>query len=128
ANPVTFLDAQFLQNIGELVDLAPHVPIGENALVTRFPFPDDRRFVLPSALDVAIESVIGGVVLAADKPFGPWRFHFQNLFPRLELLQLLGGLRTERLRVFSRRAENAGAPRVSRFLERLGRWKVSLLV
>ena len=128
ADAVTFLDAELLQNIGELVDLPPHVPIGEHALVAWLSFPDNGGFVLSPAFYVPIETIVRGVELPADKPFGPGRIPFQHLFPRLEPFQLLGGFGPKRLGILPGRVENAGASCVSRFLERLRRRKVSLLV
>jgi hypothetical protein len=49
-----------------------------------------------------IQAVVRGIDLAADKPPSPWRIPFQNFFPWLEPLQLLGGFRPKRLGILAR--------------------------
>ena len=120
ADAVAFFDAEFFEHVGELVDLAPHVAIGQHALVARLAFPDDRRFVFAPAIDVAIEAIVGRVELAADEPLCPRRVPLQNFFPRLEPMQLFGGFGPEGLRIFARGVEHAALLMLADFLNSLG--------
>ena len=128
ADAIALLDTEFLQYVGKLVDFAPDIAIGQHALIARLAFPDDRRFVLATRLDVAIQAIIGSIELAADEPLRPRRVPLQNFFPRLEPMKLFGGLGPEGLRIFARGVEYAGAFHIGVFFEFLGGRKISLLV
>jgi len=56
---------------------------------------------------VAVETVVGQVDLAADKPFGPRAIPFENFVPRLEPVQLVGDAAPEFVGVVDRFFVNA---------------------
>jgi hypothetical protein len=70
---IPLLDPQFLQNIRELADLAMEILISEDALIPRLALKDDRGFIAPPGLQMAINAVIRSVEFAADEPLGPGR-------------------------------------------------------
>jgi hypothetical protein len=83
---VALLDAEFLQGVGELGDIALEVVVGEAADVPpiapaarpsptaagadRLAFPDDGDLVAVALLDLAIDAVVADVGCGADEPFG----------------------------------------------------------
>jgi hypothetical protein len=83
---------------------------------------------VPHPFDVAIKTIVGRVDLPADEPYRPWAVPLEDLLPRLKPVKLFGGCGAKCLRILSRVIENARAPDVGRFLELLGRRKVSLFV
>ena len=92
-------DAERLEDVGEARHLALQVGEGQHPAVARLALPDDRRLVAPRRLHVAIEAVVGEIGGRADEPLREGRFPVQHLRPRLEPVQLGGGLRPEGLRV-----------------------------
>ena len=58
-------------------------------------FPDDGGLVAAGAEDVAVKAVIGEIGFAADEPFGPGQIPLEDLVPRLEPVQLFGGVGPE---------------------------------
>ena len=56
-DPIALPDAQLLQHIGEPIDLAVEIPIGERASVARLTFPDERSFVAAGGRDMTVETV-----------------------------------------------------------------------
>ena len=57
--------------------------VSEDALVARFAFPDQRRFIPSGAVKVPIEAVFRDIELAADEPLCERCFPVQDFFPRL---------------------------------------------
>ena len=75
------LDAQPLEDVGELADLAVQILIAQHAAVARLAFPDDGGLVLARPVEVAIEAVVAGVELAADEPLGVRLVPDEHLVP-----------------------------------------------
>ncbi len=120
---VALLDAEALQGVGEQVDLAVEVPVGEHAPVAGLALPDDGGLVALAGLDVAVAAVVAGVDLAADEPPGVRRVPLQRLLPGLEPVQPLGGVLPEADRVLPgpfadlAAAHVGGSPELVRWLQ-----------
>ncbi len=80
---VALRDAQAQKHVGELADLAVQVPIGQDALIARLAFEDDRGFVAARAVQVPVQAVGGDVELPAEEPLGVGRVPFADRIPRL---------------------------------------------
>ena len=64
-----FLDAQLLQDVGELVHFAVHVEVGVDLpVIGVVAFEDDRRLGL-LRLQVPVQTVVADIQLSAFKPF-----------------------------------------------------------
>src|SRR5271166_1730650 len=87
---VAFFYAQRFQNVREFLDFAVKLLIRERTDFTGLTFPDDGGFILARALNMAVETVVGEINLAADKPFCPRVIPFEDLVPLLEPVQLAG--------------------------------------
>ena len=75
-------DAERLEHVGELADLAIELPVGDGAAIAGLAFPDDRGLVAPPAADVPVQAVDAGVQLAADEPLRVRRLPVEHLGPR----------------------------------------------
>ena len=67
-DPVALLDAELLQRVGGLADLAQQVGVGERPRVAGLADPVVGDLVAAAGLDVPVEAVVGDVQLAADEP------------------------------------------------------------
>ncbi len=108
---VALAHPQALQHVGELVDLAVELPVGEGAAVAGFALPDQSRLVALAGsirADVAVETVDADVELAAHEPLGLRRFPREHLAPGLEPLQARRPRGPEALRVARCLAVDAG--------------------
>ena len=94
---VPFLDAQPLEHVGEFRHLALQVLIAQDPAIAGLAFPDDGGLVLGRAHAVAVDAVIRGVELAADKPLRERGLPVEHLVPRLVPGQDLGVLAPEPL-------------------------------
>ena len=106
---VAGLDAPVLQRVGEPLDVAVEVGVGDVALLALLPAPVERDAVAVAGLDVAVDAVVGDVELAAHEPLrvrrvGPVEHLVPLLLPvegfRLllpEALVVLVGLVVDRL-------------------------------
>ena len=94
-DPIALADAQAFQDIGELADLAVQAPVGQDPLIARLSFPDQRRAVLRRRAKEAVEAVIRDIKLSADEPFGERRVPFQHPVPLPHPAQLAGALGPE---------------------------------
>ena len=65
---VAGLDAEVLQRVGELLDVAVEVGVGDVALLALLAAPVERDAVAVAGLDVAVDAVVGDVELAAHEP------------------------------------------------------------
>src|SRR5688572_30674157 len=92
---VAAFDAQTLQHVGELADLAIQVEIGERSPIARLSFPDDCGFVPPGPADMTVDAIDAGVQGAAEKPPGVRRFPLEHARPRRGPLELRGEVRPE---------------------------------
>src|SRR5205085_5364321 len=72
-------------------DLAVELLVGQRAGVARLAFPEDRGLVLAPTEEVPVETVEGGVDLAAREPLGERGLPDQGLLPRLEPGEMLLG-------------------------------------
>ena len=70
---IAFADAELLQHVGELADLAVQIPIRQRAPIAWLTFPDERRLVAPPRPKVSIETVGADIQRAVGKPLGIWR-------------------------------------------------------
>jgi hypothetical protein len=97
---IAFANAQRLQHVRALGDLAQQLLIGEGSRIARLAFPQDGGFVLAPGGDVAVQAVVGNVQLAPDEPFGEGQLPFEHAVPRLEPVQFARDLGPETFRVF----------------------------
>ena len=115
---VTLGDAQVLQRVGCLLDVAVQVGVGDVLGVTGLADEVDRDLVTFARLDVAVDTVVRRVQLAADEPLGersvaPVEGLAEVLAPRQvrprllgpEGLVVLGGLVVERRLAIGLRSE-----------------------
>ena len=70
---VALLDAAVLQRVGEALDVAVQVRVGDVALLALLAAPVEGDPVAPARLDVAVDAVVGDVELAAHEPLGERR-------------------------------------------------------
>ena len=99
-DPVAGLDAQLLERVGRLADLAQEVAEGQRPGVARLADPVVGDLVAETALDVAVDAVVGDVELAAGEPLRERQLPFERLVERLRPADpLAGSLRPERLEV-----------------------------
>ena len=87
---VAFADAERLEDVGEAIDFALEHSVGQHARIARLAFPDDGGFVAARRMRVAIDAVVGDVEFAADEPFHPGRFPFEDLLPGREPVESQG--------------------------------------
>src|SRR5687767_1111026 len=64
------------------------IPVRVRARVAGLAFPDECSLVAPRAGQVAVETVVGCVQLAAYEPFGMRGLPLEHPLPRLEPLEL----------------------------------------
>jgi hypothetical protein len=57
-----------LERVGEALDVAVQVGVGDVALLALLAAPVERDAVAVAGLDVAVDAVVGDVELAADEP------------------------------------------------------------
>ena len=97
------LDAAVLQRVGELLDVAVEVGVGDVALLALLAAPVERDAVAVAGLHVAVDAVVGDVELAADEPLGVRRVGpVEHLVPLLLPVEGLGLLLPEALVVLVR--------------------------
>src|SRR5215471_12686131 len=84
---IALLYAQRLENVGELLDFAMELLVGQSPDFAGFALPNEGSFVFSRGEYVAIETVVGKIDLAAYEPFSPGRIPVQNLVPFLEPVQ-----------------------------------------
>src|SRR5581483_3341108 len=96
------------QRRGEAAHLAMQVPVGEHAAVAGLALPDDRRLVAPRAGEMAVETVVGDVELAADEPLRVRQLPLHRLPPRLHPRELTRLLLPERDGIALRVAVDGG--------------------
>ena len=63
--------------------------IGDDALIARFAFPNNRDFVLAVGGEVAVQTVIRYVGLRACKPAGEGQIPIQHLRPPFEPMDIM---------------------------------------
>src|ERR1700730_3267742 len=76
--------------------------IGKSADFAGLALPDDGCLLLAPGFDVAIETVVGQIDLAPDKPLRPRALPFENALPLLEPVHLGGDSSPEFLWVIHR--------------------------
>ena len=99
-DPVAGPDAQLLQRVGRLADLAEEVAEGQRPGVARLADPVVGDLVAEAVLDVPVDAVVGDVQLAAGEPLRERQLPFERLVEGLRPVDpLAGALRPERLEV-----------------------------
>ncbi len=98
-DPVAFLNTEALEHARELADFAVEVLVGEGPRITWLAFPDDRGFIAPPGVEVAVQAIDRHVRLAADEPLGEREFPIEDLLPLLKPEQLFGQVPPELVRV-----------------------------
>lgn len=89
-NSVPLLDSVALEHIGKLTNLAMKLAVGDDLFVTGLPFPDDGCLIGPRSVEMAVEAVLGGVQLSADKPIGIRELPVEDLGPFFKPVEFLG--------------------------------------
>src|ERR1044071_9211858 len=84
------------------------VIVSVDAPFARLAFPNQGGLVATPCFQVTVQAVVGGVELAAEKPFVKGRLPLADLVPILEPLDLAGARRPERLWIASRFLVNRG--------------------
>ena len=88
---VALLDPEVLQRVGEPLDVAVQIGVGDVALLALLAAPVEGDPVAVAGLDVAIEAVVGGVDLAVREPLVERRVGVVEVLGRLlEPVQVLG--------------------------------------
>ena len=95
-------DAERLEDVGELTDLAKEVPVRQRPAVARFTFPDDCGLVATRRPHVPIDTVHAGVQLAAREPFRVGRLPLEHGVPGLRPVELAREGGPERLWIAGR--------------------------
>ena len=96
-------DAEVLQRVGELLDVAVQVGVGDVELLALLTAPVVGDTVAVAGLDVTVDAVVGDVELAADEPLRERRVRpVQDLVPLRVPVQRLGALGPEALVVLGR--------------------------
>ena len=99
-DPIAGPDAELLERVGGLADLALQVAEGERPGVARLADPVVGDLVAEAALDVAVDAVVADVQLATDEPLGERQLPFQGRLERLGPVDPLArALRPEGLEV-----------------------------
>src|SRR4051812_47116905 len=100
ADDVALLDALVLQRVGEALDVAVQVRVGDVALLALLATPVERHAIAVAGLDVAVDAVVGDVELAADEPLEERRVGLvEDRVPLLGPLERVGLLGPEALEV-----------------------------
>ena len=99
---IALLDAERLQDVGELAHLPEEIEVRQRAPIARLALPDKRRLVAAPGAHVAIETIGADVELAADKPLGVRRVPLEHFRPRLNPLELLRKVFPEAFRILPR--------------------------
>ena len=99
-DPVAGLDAELLERVGRLADLALEVAEGQRPGVARLADPVVGDLVAEAALDVPVDAVVGDVELAAGEPLRERQVPFERRLERRRPVEPLARpLRPERLEV-----------------------------
>src|ERR1700759_2108293 len=80
-DPVALIDAERLQDVGELADLTVEIEVGQRPAIARLTFPDEGGFVAARTLQMTVETVGAGVDPAADKPLRMRRLPVEHTIP-----------------------------------------------
>ena len=103
ADDVAGLDADVLQRVGELLDVAVEVGVRDVALLALLTAPVERHAVAVAGLHVAVDAVVGDVELPVDEPLRVRRVGpIEHLVPLLLPVEGLGLLLPEALVVLVR--------------------------
>ena len=99
-DPVAGPDAELLERVGRLADLAEQVGEGQRPRVARLADPVVGDLVAEAVGDVPVEAVVADVELAAGEPLGERQVPLERGVERLEPVDALAGQpRPERLEV-----------------------------
>ena len=94
-NSIARRDAQLLEDVRKLADLAVQVLISQDATVARLALPNDGRFVFSPRRQVPVEAVVRGVDLSADEPLRFGHLTLKDVVPFLEPVQVASQLTPE---------------------------------
>ena len=100
-DPVARADAELLERVGRLLDLALEVGVGDRPRVARLADPVVGDLVAEAVLDVAVDAVVGDVQLAADEPLRERQVPLERRrrTASIQVMRLAGELRPEGLGV-----------------------------
>ena len=90
-DPVPLADAERLQGVGAAADFAVELGIREDPFAVVLADPDQRDFVLAPGLEVPVQAVVGNVARSAHEPLRPGIIPLEDLLPRGEPFQFVGG-------------------------------------
>src|SRR5437588_4451607 len=82
--PIALFDVVSFQHVREAANFAMQLLVGQRAFVAGFAFPDNCRFVSPTAFgaQMPIQAILRHVEFPADEPLRKWRFPLENFLPR----------------------------------------------
>ena len=80
---ISGLNSELYKCVGGFLNIVKHLGICNGASITRFAFEVKSDALSTPFKDMAVKTVIRGVDLSAEKPFGIWRFPLQDLIPLL---------------------------------------------
>ena len=98
-HPIAALDAEGLEGVGGVSDLASQVPVRHHPPVAGLTLPDQGGLVATGAAEMPVEAVGGDVELPAHEPLGVGAVPFEHPSPGLDPVQRPSLLRPERLAV-----------------------------
>src|SRR5262249_49503928 len=122
------IESVLAQSGGKAIHLAVEVVVGEGAPVAGLAFPDERGFGAARTLDVPVETVVGGIELAAHEPLGVRELPLVGLLPGLHPAQILRLLLPEAHRITPGFLVDGGGGDARLLDEALGRRKLAALL
>ena len=96
---ITSLHTQLLEYVCKFANFAMEVLVAKNSRISRFAFPDDRRFVARRTVQMAIDAVIAGIDFATDKPLCVRHMSLNDGVPLAEPFQVSCHLTPESRRI-----------------------------
>ena len=98
-DPITFLDAERLQHVGERADVTEEIPVRECAAISGLSFPHEGGLIATGSARVPVDAVGARVQFAANEPLRVWRFPAEHFVPGTHPLEFLGEPGPEPLRI-----------------------------
>ena len=120
---IALLDAERLQDVGELADFAVEIEVGQGAAIARLAFPDERGLVAARPLRWRSRQLTLALSVPADEPLRVRRLPVEDAVPGPRPFELAGKLRPERFRIAFGLGVDRLVADVGGRLEGGGRWK-----